>query len=166
MCGMTEPIVSPAYDDPAEAWNDYFRSSADESGRRAAAAAGIARGAAEAATIAEKAAGAQRWSLAAGVAAAIAETIMDDVADMVGRTDPEWTTDLSSLYYFATSAWARGDCVRIAALGACSAARRAAEETRATGEAGQRKRFGLGGGRGREGTAAANGAEAVASAGD
>ena len=162
---MTEPIVSPEYDDHADVWNEYYRSSADESGRRAAAAAGISRGAAEAATIAEKAAGAERWSLAASVAAAIADTIMGGVADMVGRTDPEFTTDLGNLYYFATSAWARGDCVRIAALGACDAARRAAEETRATSEAGQRRRFGRGSGGGREGIAAANRAEAVANAG-
>ena len=38
---MTEPIVSPEYDDHADAWNEYYRSSADESGRRAAAAAGL-----------------------------------------------------------------------------------------------------------------------------
>lgn len=162
---MTEPIERPDYDDNADAWSAYYRSSAEESGLRASTAGGIARGAAEAATLTEEAAGAERWGPAAWVASAIADTILDDVVEMVARTDPEFTTDLQSLYYFATSAWARADCVRITALGACDATRRAAEEARAASEAGQRRRFGRGNGRAREAIAAANGAEAVANSG-
>ena len=162
---MTEAIAPPDYDDDADAWSKYYRSSAEESGQRAAAAAGIARGAAEAATLAERAAGVERWSLAAWTAAGIADLIMTNVADMAGRTDPEFTTSLKNLYYFATSAWARGDCVRIAALGACDAARRAAEETRAAGGAGQRGRFRRSSGGANEAIAAANGAEAAANTG-